>query len=55
MHSMTAVWSPSVTARVMRRSTHTLQRKLTPEPIATRVSILGARCQRLLKPEMKNF
>ena len=52
---MTAPASPSTTARVMAKSTHTLQPKDTPLPMATSVSMFGAPWRTLWKPLTKNF
>ena len=40
---------------VMANSAHRLYRKDALAPRATRVSMFGERCHRLLKPLMKNF
>ena len=46
---------PLTTASVIMNSAYTLHTKDAAEPSATSVSMLGARCHRLLKPETKNF
>ena len=55
MYSMTAAASPRTCAPVIRNSTAALQRKDTPEPMATSVSMFGARFSSPFAPEMKNF